>query len=120
MTKSKAEFGSRDTIDAEIAAVGPSQTVGKIKTSIPPYPPDGTPNAGARKMDGKSNDCDAVLLGHDPGSRPSSAVTDAKCAEGAARKAIDIQVEGDDVNSPNGNPKRRTRNRWGTEDDKGA
>jgi hypothetical protein len=120
MTKSISEFGSQATVDAEVAAAGTSQQVGKIKTSIPVYPPDGTPQAGARTMPGKSNACDAVLLGHDPGTRPSSAVRDAVCVDGAARSAIDIQVAGDDVNSPNGSPKRRTRNRWGTADNAGS
>jgi hypothetical protein len=120
MTKSVSEYGSQETIDARDAAVGPTFNLGKIKTSIPPLPMDGTPQAGARQPAGKSSECDAVLLGHDPGTRPVSAVRQAEEAKGAARKAIDIQVAGDDTNSPNGNPKRRTRNRWGTADDKGA
>jgi len=120
MTKSQSEIGSQKTIDARDAVIGATQTVGKIKTTIPVYPPAATPNAGARTLPGKSNLPDANLLGHSAGTRPSSAVTTAVCVEGAARKAIDIQVSGDDTNSPNGNPKRRTRNRWGTEDNKGA
>lgn len=115
MTKSKAEYGSQDTIDARDKAVGPVQP----GTTIPPLPMDGTPNAGARQPAGKSSECDAVLLGHDPGTRPVSAVKQAKEDKGAAREAIDIQVAGDDTNSPNGNPKRRTRNRWGTADNAG-
>jgi hypothetical protein len=120
MTKSISETGSQKTIDLRDAAVETTFTLGKIKTTIPPLPEDGTPQAGTRQPAGKSNQPDAVLYGKDPGTRPVSAVRQAEEVKGAARKSIDIQVSGDDVNSPNGNPKRRTRNRWGTEDNKGA
>lgn len=119
MTKSQSEQGSKETITARDAAVETTFTLGKIKTTIPPLPEDGTPQAGTRQMAGKSNRCDAVLYGNDPGTRPVTAVKQAEEVKGAARKAIDIQVSGDDTNSPNGNPKRRTRNRWGTADNAG-
>ena len=84
------------------------------KTTIPDGPGDGTPQAGSSQPAGKSSECDAVLLGHDPGIRPSEAVKEATEVKGAARKCIDIQVQGDGgSNSPNGNPKRRSRSSWG-------
>lgn len=86
-----------------------------MKTSIPVAPPSADPNAGARKMPGKSNMQDGALIKGPAGK----AVTEAPVVPGVARRCIDIQVSGDDKNSPNGNPKRRTRNRWGTNDDEG-
>ena len=90
----------------------------KFKTSIPDEPMLGvTAVSGATKAPGKTNDAEANLLGLDPGTRPSTAVTDAKCEEGVARKCIDIQVQGDGGSlSPNGNPKKRSRNFSGVEE----
>ena len=85
-----------------------------MKTTIPALPEDGTPNAGARKMAGKSNDAEANLLGHDHANLPVTAVKEAEEDKGAARKCIDIQVDGDGgPDNPNGNPKKRARNYWG-------
>ena len=47
-----SETGSKDTIALRDAAVvGPMHKLGKIDTTIPVYPPDGTPQAGARVPD---------------------------------------------------------------------
>jgi hypothetical protein len=117
MTKSASEYGSQSTVDLRNAEVGSTVTLGKIKTTIPSYPPDGTPQAGTRQPAGKSSACDAVLLGHDPGTRPSSSVKDAQEVKGAAKKAIWIQVQGDGgSNSPNGDGKLRNKNAWGVEE----
>ncbi len=115
MTKSQSEVGSKETIARRDAAVGPVQS----GTSIPVAPLCANPQAGARTVPGKSNTPTAVLYGNDPGTRSVTAVRQAEEVKGAARKAIDTQVAGDDTNSPNGNPKRRTRNRWGTADNAG-
>ena len=88
-----------------------------MKTTIPVETPDGTPNAGARQPKGKSSECDAVLLGHDPGARTAVAVKTATEDKGVARRCIDKQVQGDGgANSPNGDPKRRSRNSWGVDE----
>jgi hypothetical protein len=85
-----------------------------MKTSIPTAPPSANPEAGTRSI-GKSNDVEATLR---KGSLPKSqSVTDAKCEDGVARKCIDIQVQGDGgANSPNGDPKRRSRSSWGVDE----
>ena len=54
----------------------------------------------------KSNDAEATLR---KGSLPKSeAVRQSRSEEGAAKRCIDQQVDG------NGDPKKRTRNYWGT------
>lgn len=85
----------------------------KFKTTIPELPEDGTPNAGARKMAGKTNACDAVLLGHDPGTRPASAVKVAPEEVGAARRAIDKQLRSDEIDGTTSSPKKRDANTFG-------
>jgi hypothetical protein len=85
----------------------------KFKTTIPPLPEDGTPNAGARKVAGKTTGPEAVLLGHDPGSRPASAVKQAPEVKGAARKAIDKQLRSDEVDGTTSSPKKRDANTFG-------
>ena len=83
-----------------------------MKTTIPAGPGDATPDAGARQMAGKSNEPDATLR---KGLQPKGEATKtAEEVKGAARKAIDIQVDGDGgPDNPNGNPKKRARNYWG-------
>lgn len=113
MTKSQSEQGSKETIAARDKAVGPVQR----RTSIPVAPPDGTPNAGTRQPAGKSSQCDAVLYGNDPGTRPVSAVRDAQEDVGAAKRAISVQVQGDGgSNSPNGDHHRRNKGTWGVDE----
>jgi hypothetical protein len=105
-----AADGSKETIAARDAAVGPTHQLGAVKTSIPVYPEDGTPQAGTNQPAGKSSQPDAVLR---TGLQPKSeAVQDCKCVDGAARKAIDTQVNGSDGNA-NGNPKKRNASSWG-------
>jgi len=88
-----------------------------MKTTIPEGPGKGTPNAGARRVTGKSIAPEATLR---TGLQPKSqAVKQAEEVKGAARKAIDIQVQGDGgSNSPNGNPKKRGKAFWGVEEPK--
>ena len=88
-----------------------------MKTTIPQAPPDGTPNAGARKMAGKSSMPDANVS---ESLHPTvESVTEAKEEKGIARKCIDIQVQGDGgSNSPNGNPKKRAKSWHGVEEPK--
>ena len=86
----------------------------KFKTTIPQAPPDGTPNAGARKMAGKSNEPEENLLHHGPGDRPATAVKEAPEDKGVAARCIKIQVDGDGI--ANGNPKKRARNYWGRDE----
>ncbi len=115
MQKSKSEVGSKETIQAQDAAAKSVKNL-KSGTTIPDVTEGVQPQAGTRQCLGKSNAPDAVLR---TGKQPKAeAVRTVVCVDEAARRAIDIQVAGDDTNSPNGNPKRRTRNRWGTEDDK--
>jgi len=88
----------------------------KFATSIPASPGESTPQAGATTVAGKSNSPDATLR---TGMQPKSeAVREAQEVKGAARKAIDGQVQGDGgPGSPNGDPKRRTRNYWGRDEE---
>src|SRR6202521_5928863 len=97
--KMSSETGSKDTIALRDAAVvGPMHKLGKIDTTIPVYPPDGTPQAGARRMEGKFNMPTATLR---TGLQPSAvAVRLAAEVAGAARKQINSQVAGDDTFSP--------------------
>jgi hypothetical protein len=89
----------------------------KFKTTIPDAPPSASPEAGARKMAGKSNAPDANLS---EAFHPSvETVKQAEEVKGCARKAIDIQVQGDGgSNSPNGNPKKRAKAWHGVEEPK--
>lgn len=85
----------------------------KFATTIPAAPPDGVPNAGARKMAGKTNGPEAVLLGNDPGTRPASKVKEAQEVKGAARRAIDEQLRSDEVDGTTSSPKKRDDNTFG-------
>ena len=89
----------------------------KYKTTIPTAPPEANPNAGARKVAGKTNMPESVMT--DAPNPKSAATKDAKCEEGLVRKCIDIQVQGDGgSNSPNGNPKKRAKSWHGVEEPK--
>lgn len=85
----------------------------KFKTSIPPLPEDGTPSAGARRVAGKTNGPEAVLLGNDPGTRPASAVREAKEEKGAFRRACDKQLRSDEVDGTTSSGKKRDDNTFG-------
>ena len=85
----------------------------KFKTTLPEGPGDGTPQMGARKVSGKTNECDATLLGHDSGPRPASAVREAEEVKGAARRAIDKQLRSDEVDGTTSSPKKRDANTFG-------
>jgi hypothetical protein len=87
----------------------------KFKTTIPDEPLLGvTAVSGATKTPGKTNDAEANLLGHDPGSRPASAVKDAEEVKGCARRCIDEQLRSDEVDGTTSSPKKRDSNSWGT------
>jgi hypothetical protein len=81
--------------------------------------PAAHPEEGARQAPGKdSNDCDDTLR---KGKLPKSMqVEDAKEVEGAAKKCIEQQVYGEGKRKlvGGGNPHDRTRNYWGTDQDK--
>lgn len=86
-----------------------------MKTTIPEGPGKSTPEEGARTVAGKSNEPDAVLR---KGKLPKAEkITEAQEVKGAARKSIDIQVNGDGGTlSPNANGKRRGRAVWGVKE----
>lgn len=77
-----------------------------MKTTIPQAPPDANPQAGTRKMAGKTNGPESVMT--DAPKPKAAAVKDAECKDGVARKCIDTQV------GQNGNPKKRDASGWGT------
>ena len=77
-----------------------------MKTTIPEGPGKSTPNAGARRVTGKSIAPDAILR---KGMQPKGQATkQAEEVKGAALKAIRQQV------GQNGNPKKRDASGWGT------
>jgi hypothetical protein len=111
-TKSQAEYGSQETVDARDAAVGPTESLGAIKTTIPIYPPISTPNAGTTQRPGKERT--QLEIGRSYKAEP---VRDAQEVKGAALKATSIQVQGDGgSNSPNGDHHKRGRNYWGVDE----
>ena len=87
----------------------------KFKTSIPAGPGKSTPESGARYSAGKSAAPDAVLR---TGKLPKpSAVTEAQAVQGAARRAIDVQVQtGNDKGGGGSDPHKRSRAVWGVDE----
>jgi hypothetical protein len=83
----------------------------KFKTTIPAPPPEADPHAGARTMAGKTNNPESVMT--DAPHQKASAVKDAQCEDGAARKQIDKQLRSDGIDGTTSSPKKRDANSWG-------
>ncbi len=83
----------------------------KFKTSIPEEPPDGTPQAGARTVTGKTSMPESVMT--DAPKCKAEKVKEAQEVKGAARRAIDKQLRSDEVDGTTSSPKKRDDNTFG-------